>query len=81
MAFSQDVKDKAHARAGGKCECEMKCSHHSGRCNAQLRGEWHAHHKKAVSSGGDDSLGNCAAYCQTCHKNTETFGAGGMGVR
>lgn len=74
MAFSQDVKDQVFRRAGGKCECEMTTCGHRGRCNAMLRGEWHAHHRKAVASGGDDSLGNSLAMCATCHRNTGTYG-------
>jgi hypothetical protein len=75
MAFSQTTKDAAYARAGGKCECTMTgCSHHRGRCNAALRGGWHAHHKTSVASGGGDGLGNCLAMCVTCHRNTGTYG-------
>lgn len=75
MAFSEETKNKAYQRAGGKCECTMKCSHHSvSRCDAQLRGEWHAHHRTAIAAGGDDSLGNCIAMCVTCHRNTGTYG-------
>ncbi len=75
MAFSEAVKEAARQRAGGRCECTMKgCSHHTGRCNAQLRGDWHAHHRTAVASGGDDTVGNCVAMCIPCHQNTRTFG-------
>jgi 5-methylcytosine-specific restriction endonuclease McrA len=75
MPFSQGTKDAAFSRAGGVCECTRKCSHHTGRCRATLRGEWHAHHKTAEAAGGTDDLSNCEALCQTCHKNTETFGS------
>jgi len=75
MAFSQITKDAAYQRAGGRCECTMtKCSHHAGRCNATLRGGWHAHHKTSVAAGGSDDLGNCLAMCVTCHRNTATYG-------
>ncbi len=75
MAFSQETKDKGYARAGGKCECEaITHTNHRGRCNAMLRGEWHLHHRIAVSSGGDDSLGNSVAMCVTCHRQTGTYG-------
>jgi len=41
MAFSQETKDQAYHRAGGKCECTRStCSHHTGRCNATLN-KWH----------------------------------------
>lgn len=77
MPFSESVKEKAYERAGGRCECTMTaCSHHraGSRCNAVLRGGWHAHHKTSVKSGGADDLGNCLAMCVTCHRNTETYG-------
>ncbi|MDR3667474.1 MAG: HNH endonuclease [Ignavibacteriaceae bacterium] len=75
MAFSQETKDKAYIRAGGKCECTRKvCSHHTGRCNARLANDWHAHHITAVASDGPDSLSNCEALCIKCHKNTQSYG-------
>ena len=74
MAFSQETKDAAYRRAGGKCECTRKCPSHSGRrCNAVLD-RWHAHHRTAEAARGDDSLSNCEALCVPCHKNTQTFG-------
>jgi hypothetical protein len=75
MAFSQDVKDKAYRRAGGKCECDMKvCKSHTGRCNKSLANGWHAHHKHSVAGGGDDTLSNCQAMCVSCHENTRSYG-------
>ena len=74
MAFSQETKDRAYRRAGGRCECELTTHGHVGRCNAQLRGEWHLHHRRAIASGGDDSLGNAVAMCVTCHRQTGTYG-------
>ena len=65
-----------HQRAGRACECTMRrCSHHTPgvRCNAMLRGEWHAHHRTA---GGPDTLSNLTAMCQMCHRNTRTYGRG-----
>jgi hypothetical protein len=74
MAFPQSVKDDAHTRAGGRCECTRKCNHHTGRCSASLiYGKWEAHH---VVAGGPDTLSNCEALCGTCHKNTGTYGSG-----
>jgi len=67
MAFSESVKEQALKRAGGKCECTMKCSHHTGRCNALLSGGWHLRHRTAIVSGGDDTLSNCLVMCATCH--------------
>ena len=69
-----DFRDEVHERAGGRCECAMKvCSHHKGRCNANLRGEWEMHRRRA---GGFYTLGNVIAMCQTCHRNTRTYGRG-----
>ena len=77
MAFSEDTKNAAWRRAGGKCECTRSvCSHHAGRCNESLTaGNWHAHHKTAEIIGGSDNLSNCEALCIRCHKNTRTYGA------
>jgi len=74
MAFSQQVKDDAWNRAGGKCECTRKnCPEHTGRCNAKLD-KWHAHHITAEAAGGPDTLSNCEALCVPCHELTQTFG-------
>ena len=70
MAF----RDEVYERAGGRCECTMKtCSQHTGRCSAQLRGEWEIHRKTA---GGAYTLSNVIAMCRTCHGNTASFGVG-----
>ena len=70
VAFRDDVR----LRAGGKCECTMKqCTHHSGRCRAMLRGEWETHRRTA---GGSYTLSNVVAMCQTCHRNTPSYGVG-----
>lgn len=61
-------------RANGKCECTMKtCKQHTGRCNADLRGDWAVHH---VTAGGPDTLSNALGMCQICHRNTQTYGTG-----
>jgi len=68
------IREDVYARAGGKCECTMStCSHHSGRCSAMLRGEWEVHRTIA---GGPYILSNIKAMCQTCHRNTPSYGAG-----
>jgi len=70
LAFRDDV----YNRAGGKCECTMKtCTHHSGRCNAMLRGEWEIHR---LTAGGPYTLSNVVAMCQICHRNTPSYGVG-----
>jgi len=84
VAFSIDTIKRAWLRAGGRCECKRVTCGHSSRCNKQLvwnnrgndyaRGGWEAHHRTAVSSGGDDSLSNCEILCTECHKNTHTYG-------
>jgi hypothetical protein len=76
MAFSEETKSAAWRRAGGKCECTRTvCTHHRGRCNAELSaGKWHAHHKTAEDAKRDDSLSNCEALCIPCHENTRTYG-------
>lgn len=77
MAFSEATKQAAFNRAGGQCECDrLSCTvHRTIRCGARLTGRWHAHHKTAVSSGGDDSLSNCQALCIPCHEQTQTYGS------
>ena len=47
---TQELRDAVYRRAGGKCECTMQtCSHHTGRCNAMLRGAWEIHR---ITAGG-----------------------------
>jgi hypothetical protein len=68
------IRDEVYKRAGGKCECTMKtCSHHTGRCNATLRGEWEVHQ---VTAGAGYTLSNVRALCQRCHRNTPSYGRG-----
>ena len=70
MALREDVFE----RAGGQCECRMKCSHHIGRrCPNSLRGEWEIHR---VTAGGPYTLSNVLGMCQTCHRNTPSYGVG-----
>ena len=74
MAFSQNVKDEAYRRAGGRCECTRTVCGHPGRCLASLAGGWHVHHIHAESRGGPDTLSNCEALCVSCHRNTGSYG-------
>lgn len=68
------IRDDVYKRAGGKCECRMAvCSHHSGRCSAMLRGEWEIHR---INAGGPYTLSNVVAMCQSCHRNTPSYGVG-----
>ncbi len=68
------IREDVFERADGKCECKMSiCSHHTGRCGAMLRGEWEVHR---ITAGGSYTLSNVIAMCQTCHRNTPTYGAG-----
>jgi 5-methylcytosine-specific restriction endonuclease McrA len=73
MAFSQETKDKAYRRAGGKCECRRSGCGHTGRCNTTLN-RWHAHHIVSQNAGGSDGLENCEALCIPCHENTRSYG-------
>jgi len=34
-----------------------------------MRTGLHVHHKKSLSSGGDNSLGNLICLCESCHEN------------
>lgn len=65
MAFSEETKQKALARAGNKCE---KC----GKRVTMLTCD--AHHKHSVNAGGSDTLSNCQILCTDCHKATKTYG-------
>jgi len=68
------IRDDVYKRSGGLCECKMKtCSHHTGRCNAKLRGAWEIHR---ITAGGAYVLSNVVAMCQTCHRNTPSYGRG-----
>ena len=73
MAISEETRNLLRQRARGQCECTMSvCTHHTGRrCPHKLVPGWEAHHRTA---GGPDNLGNLIAMCQTCHKNTRTYG-------
>lgn len=74
MPISTKMKEDLYDRADGRCECTMKlCTHHTGRCNAMLRGAWEAHR---ISAGGLYILSNLEAMCQTCHRNTPSYGRG-----
>ena len=82
MAFSEMVKDQAYARSGGRCECQRQhdgliAPHHGGRCPKTFTrhgGQWEAHHKVAVISGGLDTSSNCEVLCISCHQLTQTYG-------
>ena len=74
MSISQQVRKDLYDRANGRCECTMSsCSHHTGRCKAILRGPWEAHR---LTAGGSYVLSNLKAMCQTCHRNTPSYGVG-----
>lgn len=70
---SQQLRDDVYKRAKGKCECEMKLCGHSGRCAADLRGSWEVHRPTA---GGPYALSVVIGMCQTCHRNTPSYGIG-----
>jgi 5-methylcytosine-specific restriction endonuclease McrA len=77
MAFLEATKQEAFRLAGGRCQCRrMSCTVHGTlSCGVALAsGNWHAHHKTAVASGGSDALSNCEVLCIPCHKQTQTYG-------
>lgn len=73
MAFSEETRRKIFDNAGGKCErCDKQlvfANHNEGE-----RGAWEAHHRTAVSKGGDDTASNGEALCLDCHKETRSYG-------
>ena len=70
MAFRDDLFNQA----SGRCQCTMKtCSHHTGRCNAMLRGGWELHR---TTAGGAYTLSGTTAMCQRCHRKTPSYGRG-----
>lgn len=70
MAFSEEIVREAFKRAKGKCESCGKDLSFSNRGRDTGRGEWEAHHRTRVSSGGTDVLSNCKILCWNCHKKT-----------
>jgi hypothetical protein len=77
MAFSEATKQQIFRNAGGQCECtRLTCKvHKEYRCPTKLvAGRWHAHHKTAVASGGQDVASNGEALCIPCHESTQTYG-------
>ena len=68
-----EFRQKVYDRAGGKCECTMSTCGHTARCNAMLRGSWEVHR---MSAGGSYTLSNVKGLCQTCHRNTPSYGRG-----
>ena len=75
MAFSDSVKDAAHHRSRGQCECArqhtgtINASHFGGRCPTEVtRHGAEYHHLLSVETGGIDTLGNCQVLCVTCHR-------------
>jgi hypothetical protein len=75
MPFSDDVKDRAFVRSGGKCECTRTNHPHRGRCGARLtRATAEFHHITAQSVGGSDGLSNCEVLCHECHVGTASYG-------
>jgi len=68
MAFSEDTKLKALARAGNRCECRRTSHAHAARCKTTpTKSKAEFHHKTAVGSGGSDAPSNCEVLCHTCH--------------
>ncbi len=76
MAFSENIKDQAFRRSGGRCECRRSThTNHTGRCSASItRHGAEYHHVVSLQAGGSDGLENCEALCPTCHKQTGSYG-------
>lgn len=90
MDFSEETKEAAWKRSGGRCECVRKehrdlLRHPFGRCVvffwSQAGAEFH--HLTAESVGGSNSLSNCEVLCRTCHRRTDSWGRrpAGLGSR
>ena len=75
MEFSQQIKEQAYKRSGGKCECVRTTHGHSGRCNAKFAMKWHIHPKSSLRSKEDLSLANSEVLCSPCHESRQLLGA------
>ncbi|MBS1715073.1 MAG: hypothetical protein JST30_12135 [Armatimonadetes bacterium] len=72
MAFSEETKAEAYARAGGRCECkrEVCATHYLTRCQTRVSARTANYHRKKNSGLGDlDGVKNCEVLCHTCHAN------------
>jgi hypothetical protein len=67
----RDLRDQAHRRARGNCECVMTTCGHVGRCNVVLRGGWVLHR---LATSGAYTLRNVVALCQTCRARIPSYG-------
>jgi len=76
--FSDETKNEAYRRAGGRCECERDDGlHPGGRCPKRLKRhgkKTHFNHRHANRLGGPDVPSNCELICRRCHKLTPTYG-------
>lgn len=83
MAFSDQTVLDAWNRAKVSCECTRQICRHLIPCNRILlwsaRGDegpggWEANHRTSQAVVENDTLSNCEILCQSCHKNTRTYG-------
>lgn len=83
MEFPEAVKNDAHARAGGQCECARSTCGHIGRCWRLLEEGWDVLPKLARDQGGAATLDNSDALCLTCLRNMRSYlkALGDMGKR
>jgi len=72
MAFSEDTKDKAFRRTGGRCECTaISHDHGSRKCSRFISRQGAAYrYLTAQSAGGSDGVENCQVVCAACHQMT-----------
>lgn len=77
MPFPESVKASAFRRSAGRCECQRTGPGHAhiGRCPILLtRATAQFHHITAQAVGGYDGLSNCEVLCETCHRQTASYG-------
>lgn len=74
MAFSQQVKNAAYNRAGGRCErCKRLCRR-TGVDPDYSYPDSEFHHRVSVLAGGSDGMSNCEHLCIACHEKTGSYG-------
>jgi hypothetical protein len=77
MPFAQEIVNAGIERSGGRCECSMSRCGHGVRCRRPIKNLAPplVRHRRAITSGGDDSLSNCEVVCKACwHQSGEDGG-------
>lgn len=74
MAFSQQIKNAAYNRAGGRCErCGRPCRR-IGDYPDYNYPDSEFHHRVSIAADGSDGLNNCEHLCIACHEKTGSYG-------